>query len=288
MKAKTLVVVLLLAVLLLSGSACDGGEAPVGMLAEEIRDEAIAAEAELDTCQFGMDMTMDMRIVMDGETFDSAMVIDAEGAIDKPNEEMYMDMTMIMEMTGEEDMEMSMAVYIVEDWMYAGQEMPGEPAMWLKMLMPEGMWEQISEQYDIVAQHLDVLLGVEVQLVGTETVDGTECYVLEVIPSMEELWALMQLAGAGEGLPPGLDFEELITDFSIRYWIAKDTYFTLKSAVELTMVLTPEDLGIPPELAGEFDATVDMSMTGIMHHFNEAVSIELPPEAEAAEEIPMP
>jgi len=258
------------------------------MLAEEIRDEAIAAEAELDTCQFDMDMTMDMRIVMDGETFDSAMVIDVEGAIDKPNEEMYMDMTMIMEMTGEEDMEMSMALYIVEDWMYAGQEMPGEPATWLKMLMPEGMWEQISEQYDIVAQHLDVLLGVEVQLVGTETVDGTECYVLEVIPSMEELWALMQLAGAGEGLPPGLDFEELITDFSIRYWIAKDTYFTLKSAVELTMVLAPEDLGIPPELAGEFDATADMSMTGIMHHFNEAVSIELPPEAEAAEEIPMP
>ena len=287
MKAKTLVVVLLLAVLLLSGSACGGGPL-VGILAEEIRDEAIAAEAELDTCQFDMDMTMDMRIVMDGETFDSAMVMDAEGAIDKQNEEMYMDMTMIMEMTGEEDMEMSMALYIVEDWMYVGQEMPGEPATWLKMLMPEGMWEQISEQYDIVAQQVDILLDVEVQLVGTETVDGTECYVLEVIPSMEKLWALMQLAGAEEGLPPGLDFEELITDFSIRQWIAKDTYFTLKTTVERTMVFTPESLGIPPELAGEFDATADMAITITMHHINEPVTIELPPEAADAEEIPMP
>jgi len=279
MKAKMSVVVILCAVLLLLGSACGGGAPAVGMTAAEIRDEAIAAEAEVDTCQFDMDMTMDMSMTMGGETFESAMAVDSEGAIDKPNEEMYVDMIMITEMTGEEDLEMSMAVYIVDDWIYMGEEIAGEPAMWQKTPVPEGVWEEVWEQYDIVAQHLDILVGVEAQLVATETVDGTECYVLELTPDLEQLQALMMFAGA-VSYP-----EEQITDFSVRYWIAEDTYFTIKSTVEVEVVLTQEDFGIPSWLAGDFNAAADTQITITMHHINQLVTIELPPEAENALEI---
>ena len=282
MKAKMFVVVLLCAVLLSSGVACCAGEAPP-MLAEEIRDEAIAVDAELDTYQFEMEMTMVMGMTMMGETFQMAMVMDAEGAIDYLNETLYVDMTMTAEVTGEEDMEMSMAVYIVEDWMYMGEQMPGEAAVWQKVPLPEEMWAQ----YDLVAQQLDALSDADVEFVRNETVGGAECYVLDVTPDIEKLWALTQLGGAGEGLLPVPNLEELISDFSVRYWIAQDTYFIRKTTADITMVLTPEALGIPPELAGELDAAADIATTITMRHINEPVSIELPPEAEEAEEVSM-
>jgi hypothetical protein len=253
------------------------------MLAEEIRDEAIAVDAELDTYQFDGDMTMVMGMTMMGETFEITMVTNAEGAIDYPNETMCVDLTMFMEMEGQEGMLMSTGMYLVEDWVYVGMEMPGEPPMWLKAPLMEGMW---AEQ-DIMAQQLNILSDVEVEFLGNETVDGTGCYVLDVTPDMEKLGALMQLMGAEEGLPPDLDLEDVITDFSVRYWIAADTYFTLKVSEDITMVFTPESFGIPPELVGEFDATAHMAITITMHHINEPVSIELPPEAEEAEEVPM-
>ncbi len=282
MKVKGFLAVLLFAALLLSGFACGGG-APGGA-AEQIRDEAISAGADIATCQFDMDMTMDLRMAMGGETIEITMSVDGEGAIDEPGQKMYMHMDMFMEVPGEEDMQVSMEMYLVEDWVYMKMEMPGEPPTWMKSPMEAGDWEEL----DITSQQVNMLLDVEVELLGTETVDGTECYVLEVTPDLEKLWALMQSAGAEQGLPPELDVEELITDLSLRQWVAKDTYFPRKTAVNLTMVFTPESLGIPPGLVDEFDATADMTMTMTMHHIKEPVTIELPPEAEEAEEVPMP
>lgn len=277
--------VLICAVLLLSGAACGGGEGsitppPEGVLAEQVRDSAIAAEAELDTCQFDMDMTMHMWATMEGETYEFTMVVDGEGAIDVPNEEMYMDMDISMEMTGLGSMEVLMEVYLVGDWSYMRTEIYGEE-IWLKTPMTEELWEE----RDIVSQLVHMLLDVEVELVGTQTVGGTECYVLDVVIDMDDLEALMALSGAEEGLSPGVDWGEVITEFSVRQWVATDTYFTRKLDIDVSMVFTPESLGIPSWQAEDFYASADMAMTMLMYDFYEPVSIELPDWAEDAVEV---
>lgn len=283
MKTKILAVVLLLVVLSMSGFACGGEGLEVGMAAEEIeiRDETIVAGAELDTYQLDGVMTMNMLMTIDGEIFVASMLVDMDGAIDKSNAEMYTDMDIIMKMTGEEDIEMSMGMYMVDDWIYIGMDMFGTDMMWLKTWMEAGDWYE----YDIVTQQLDILSDVEVELVGTDTVGGIECYVLDVMPDIEELWAMMEFMGAEAGLPPELDLEDVITDYAVRQWVAKDTYFTLKTTESLTMVFTPESFGIPPELVGEFYVTADMAIVITLHHINEPVTIELPPEAEDAVEV---
>lgn len=286
MKIKLFGAVLLCAVLLLTGAACGGGEgsitpAPEGVLAEQVRDSTIAAEAELDTCQFDMDMTMQMWATMEGETYELIMDVDAYGAMDVPNEEMYVDMDISMEMTGLGSMEVPMEMYFVDDWVYVGTEIYGEE-IWLKTPMTEELWEE----QDIVSQQLDILVGVEVELVGTQTVAGTECYVLDVTPDMDELAELMALSGAEEGPSPGVDYAEVITEFSVRQWVATDTYFTRKLDIDVSMVFTPESLGIPSWQAEDFYATGDMAIIITMHHFNEPVSITLPPEAADAEYVP--
>jgi len=125
-------------------------------------------------------------------------------------------------------------------------------------------------------------------LLGSDKVDGTECYVLAVTPSLEKLWAMVQMGGAAEQFPPGLDLEQLVTGFSVRQWVAKDTFFTRKASISMTMVLTPESLGVPPEQAEDFDGTANIAMTFFMHHINQPVTITLPPGAEEAEEVPWP
>ena len=282
-----------LSILLVAAFACGTTEGPAetptptpvsGVTAEQIRDQTITALDEVDTCQFQMDMTMDMSVAEEGEITNLLMAVNADGALDRPSENLYMDIYMTIEFPGVEHMEASMEAYIVDDWFYMGQELPPEPAVWTKSPLTEYEWEK----QDIASQQLDLLLDVDVELVGTEAVDGTECYVLKLTPDMETLWALMQWAGAEGGLPPDLDLEEVLADFSVMQWIAKDTYFTRKTTVNLTMVFTPESLGLTPEPYSSFVPTADMAITIIMHHINEPVTIELPPEAAEAEDMSLP
>lgn len=276
MKVKGFLALLLFAALLLSGFGCGGGGAPgetptptaVGGSAGEIAEAAMAAAAELDTCQFDMDMDM----TMTGET-PATMTLDAEGAIDEPSEEMYMDMDMTMEMAGEEDMEMSMKMYVVEGWMYMWIDMgiPGMPAMWMKAPMTEGMWQE----QNITSQQLDLLEDfVDVELLGSEMVSGADCYKLRVTPDLEKLWTWAQMQQGMEEVPDvGLALGEVITDLSLIQWVAKGTYFPMKMTLDMTMTIEGE--------------TIVMAMTMLMHHINEPVTIELPPEAADAVEVPM-
>jgi len=280
-----------LSILLVAAFACGTTEGPVetptpvsGVTAEQIRDQTIAACDELDTCQFQMDMTMDMSVTAEEKITNFLMAVNADGAMDRPSENLYMDIYMTLEIPGVEHMQASIEAYIVEDWIYMGQEFPPEPAVWTKSPLTEDEWEK----QDIASQQLDLLLDFEAELLGTEAVDGTECYVLKLTPDMEELWALLQWAGAEGGLPPDLDLEEVIADFSVMQWIAKDTYFIRKTTVNLLMVFTPESLGLTPEPYSSFVPTADMAITIIMHHINQPVTIELPPEAAEAEEMSLP
>ncbi len=294
MTVRRYIALIALSILLIAALACGTTEGPAetstpvsGVTAEQIRDQAITADAELDTYQFEVEQTWDVSVVAEGETTDSLMAVNADGAMDRPSETMYTDMYMTLEtleISGAEHMEMSTEMYIVEDWIYMGIEVPPEPATWTKSPLTEEVWEE----QDIASQQLDLLLDVNVELVGTEAVDGTECYVLELMPDMDELWALLQLAGMQEGFPPGLDLAEMVTDLSVMQWIATDTYFTQKATVNFIMVFTPESWGLTPEPEGEFDATADVATTIIMYHINEPVTIELPPEAAEAEEEPLP
>jgi len=168
-------------------------------------------------------------------------------------------------------------MYLVGDWMYMKMEMPGLPpeimGTWFKMQMTDVELGDLWEQQNIAGQQFDLLADfTDVELLGTEMVNGVECYKLQVTPDIETLWAWAQMQEGMEGLDPGLDPEEVITDFSYVLWVAKDTYFTVKTVVEMTMTVEGESMG--------------MAVTVLVFDINEPVTIELPPEAEAAEELP--
>jgi len=251
--------------------------------AQEIVDGVIESLDNIRTSQFDMDMTMDMAGEAEGEAFEATMVMDSSGALDVESRQMRMDMTMSMTMPGQSEVEIGMAMYLIGDMMYMSMETPEMGPMWMKMEMPERSWEQMSQ----VESQVELLEAAQVEVIGSERVRGIDCYVLQLTPDMEQLWQLaMQQAEVTELEMPAISEEfvkEMFRSFSVKQWIAKDTYFLTKAEIDMAVELTPEAMGLPEE---EGVLTMDIAIAFLAYNYNQPVSIELPPEAEEAVEMP--
>jgi len=273
----------LVLVMVLSFAACAKEVEEELPSAQEIVDGVIASLEDIRTGQFDMDMTMDMAGEAEGETFEATMLMDSSGALDVENRQIRMDMTMSMAMPGEPEMEMGMEMYLIGDMMYMLMEIPEMGPMWMKSEVPEGTWEQMSQ----IESQAELLEAAQVEVIGSETVGGVDCYVLQLIPDMEQLWqmTMQQAQLAGEMPAVSEEFiQEMFRSFSIKQWVAKDTYFLTKAEINMAVELTPEAMGFPEE---EGVLTMDIAMDFLAYNYNQPVSIVLPPEAEEAVEMPI-
>jgi len=219
-----------------------------------------AAEAEIDTLQFEAQIDM-----MSG-----SMTYDMNATVDLVGRRMYAHTKMTQLLP--ERMEVDVEMYVMGDWVYMKQEQPGMPpemSGWVKFWSPGFL-----EQQDIASQQVDLLTDfVDLKVLGTEVVSGIECYKLKATIDMGEIWTWAGSQLGMEELCIDLeDVEDMITDFYVIEWIAKDTYFPVKFFMDMTVTIEGDPFG--------------MTMTGLIHHINEPVSIELPPEAADAVEVP--
>lgn len=252
---------------------------------QEIVDNVIETWSGVKTYQFDMDMTMDMAGEADGEAVAANITMDSSGALDVENSQMMMDMTMNIAMPEEDEMEMTMAMYLVDNMTYMMMEMPLTGPMWVKMEVPE----EYREEINLTESQVGLLKeAAEVKLISSEKVEGVDCYVLEVTPDMKKLWEMVmqQAQVGGQQIVPDVAEEslsEIFRSFSVKYWVAKDTYFLTKTDIDMVLELTPEAMGLPEE---EGTLTMDIAIIMLPHSYNQPVSIVLPPEAEEAIEIP--
>ncbi len=104
---------------------------------------------------------------------------------------------------------------------------------------------------------------------------------------MEQLWqlAMQQPKLPGEEVPDVAEefLQEMFTSFSVKQWIAKDTYFPIKA--EIDMVIDPASAAMGLQVEGSVPAGISMVL--LFYNYNQPVSIVLPPEAEEAIEVPM-
>jgi hypothetical protein len=258
-----------------------------GKLSEEeidlIAAKAATATTEVDTVRFDMDMLMTIEMI-GVQPGGITVVVDGSATIDNADREMQMLMNMNTELPGEGELETVMDLYIIGEWLYMKIDIPGAGEQWLKMELTEEMWEmqnQIEPQIEMLQS------AVEVNLLGSEDVNGTPCYVVEIIPSMEALSDLLaqQQTPGMEDLDFGeLNLTDLFEKMSIIEWVAKDSYLLMKSEINMLMELSAEDVGATQ---GDFEKmTMDMNMEMILYDYNQAVSIELPQEALKALEMP--
>ena len=292
---RKLVVLSLVLVMVLTLTACKGEVGSDTSLPslEEIINKAVAAQGDAQTFKLNMDITMDMVGESEGEIFEVNMVASSAGEMDIPNEKLMLDMNMTMDMEDmalpdEGTMEVSMAMYMIDNMLYMMTDIPDIGPMWIKyeIDMPEEIWEQVDQtkyQIELLEE------AVEVELAGSEVVGGVDCYVLELNPDMEKLWQLMMqqmedVGGIGGGeldIDPTL-LQDMFRDFSVKQWVAKDTYLLARAVVDMSLEFNAEAMGGTAE---EGNVTMDMSLDMLAYDYNQPVSIVLPPEAAAAMDI---
>ena len=282
---KKVVAVSLLLIITLSVIACNGGKLPS---AEEIVAAILDSQQDIETYKFDVDMEMYITVEAEDETIEMYAVTDGGGSTDVENNVMQMtgDINMVMPDVGE--IEVKEHMYLVDNMMYIGIDMPAfmGGSTWIKAQMPVYMPNEMNQVLSLTA----LIETAEITVLGSEIVNGVDCYVIEVVPDADQLWELVsqQLQFMGDEIEiPDITGElirKMYDDVSVTYYIAKDTYFLISSSMDMFLELTPADLGYPEE---EGLMTMDITMELLAFDYNIPVSIELPPEAADAIEIPL-
>lgn len=278
---KILIMSLVL-VMVLPFTACgEGTELPS---AQEIVDGATQALDDIRTYEFEMDTTLDMAGEVEGEAFEMTMGIVSSSALDLDNRQIELNMAVNVALPEEDEIGMTVEAYLIDNMGYSMMDFPGTDPTWEKEEVSEAEWEEVIEVISLAESQVELLETAKVEVIGSEKVKGVDCYVLQVTPDMAQLWeTVMQQATLGFGGEIGWPAltEEILDkasySFSVKQWIAKDTYFLTKVEIDIAIELTAEAMGVE-----EGEASIDSAMTMLMYNYNQPVSIELPPEAEEA------
>ncbi len=254
-------------------------------LPQEEIDRIIAnvTSAEYDTVKLDMNLPITMKVEGGSEAGTMTIAVDSTGVIDIANEEMRMTMNVTMDILGEGEQDIAVEVYIVGGWMYTKVDIPELGEQWLKMEVTDEAWQQQS-QIDPLLEFLET--AVEIKSLGSETVNGIDCYVFEMVPDIEELGELFSQQTSGMEIMDFSQFDlaDLYKELSVKEWIAKDSYLLMKAEIEMVLEISAGDVGVT---ADDFDkVTIDVEMVMSFYDYNQPVSIELPPEALDAEELP--
>ena len=215
----------------------------------ELLSKNINAHKEVKTYRY--------KIKMEVEAYGQSWTVEGEGKVNSEERRAYM----LMKTAGE----ISQEVYLISDMLY--YRIDGK---WYKRRVV-GVWEQT----ELLPSLIKLLSKLKLKVVKVERVRGVEAYVLEGL-SEKELPELVNLS-----VPPltlgtggkGIRIESL----KIILWIDKQKYYTLRIEMSITTRFKSDTKVI------KSDTELTMDILDI----NVPMTIELPPEAERAEPMPI-
>ena len=276
---KIIIAVSLALIMILSFTACEKDPS-----AQEIVDGVIASQGEIKTYRFDMDETTYMDVDVEDEAFEANIIKELDGSVDFQNRQIRVDMISNTTMPGGDEITEETEIYLIGDMIHILVEDPEMPPTWIKYEVPELYWQGWSQ----IESQIELLEDAQVDLLDSEKVGEEDCWVLQVTMDTEQLWRLfMQRTSGAEMEMPDVaeeSLEEMFRSFSLKQWIAKDTYYLAKVEMEMAVDLNPE---IMSYLGDEGETTIDATMSWLAYDYNQPVSIELPPEAEEAIELSM-
>ncbi len=245
-RTRAIVVTALLA-LLVAAAGCSGGgdQAPTDAPpADSLQDNVTAAMEDVET------VTFTLNISMDAPSRDQTVRVNADGAMDIPNQSMRLS----SRMQGRQSIEVTQ--YIIGNTMYA--HMDGQ---WITQNMTgRNIWEQNTTR---LAMQQQLMEDASVDVTGSATVGDRDVWVVSVQPAAEDIRSIMSQQ-ATMRLPENVQFQNL----TATQYVDKETYHVRKLDMSVTMGTQGQQ------------STVDMTMT--FTGFNEPVTIELPEEARNA------
>ena len=243
---------------------------------EQLVNDVLVTNTEIETCRFDMDTLTTIEKTGGSDSDEGIMTGHGFGVIDSANKRMQMVLDMDISMPEQDKQTMSMESHIDGGWMYVTMNLPQEEEKQFKIQVPDDMW---NKQSQLEQQARLLRTAEEVVSLGNGYVDGTSCYVVEIVPAadfLDEFLSQMEMPDM-EGMDPlDLNFRDLIKKMSFKQCIAKDSYLIIRSSTQVLIEFVPEDVGATED---DFER-IAMNQTSEMsfYDFNEAVTIEIPEE----------
>lgn len=266
------------AVVVISTAGCISTET---ISAAQIKANALNSAEGVTSYSFSMTGTMGTTITNSTESYTSDISLTVNGAVDLSNEKLMMETNAETDSTiPEQQLEIKSTIYIVDDILYMQTDALGD-VQWLKKNITnfEATWQSYSEflrsDMDMQRQLLEVS---DVEKLNDEVVNGVNCYVLKIKPDIEKLYEIMmsQQGINNSGVTPIGNLSDIIKEWSIKQWFAKDTNLLMKAYNQMTFEFS-FDMGYT---SVSFSYNIDMEI--LFSGYNSAVNIELPEEAEDA------
>jgi Family of unknown function (DUF6612) len=260
----------LLAVLALVG--CGNTETKVS--ADEVVQDALAAQAGVTSTHVEINLDASAQGKLNGSDLNVTLNVAANSDVDWANKKMKAHAGMTAGYNGM-SIPVTADLYAVDNYTYTQTTMMGATDNWTKGSLPIDFWFTPDN-----AQFINsILQSTEAESLANEKVGGVNCYVLKLSPDYAALQQMLnQQADTGEEVP---DIASLISSLSIKVWVAKDTSYVTKIEIVLAANIPSEVLG---GAAGGQGLAVNLTLTMEASDFNKSVSIQLPAEAQNAEE----
>jgi len=172
--------------------------------------------------------------------------------------------------------------YLINDTIYIKVD-----GNWTIMKMP-GVADTWSAQ-NTMTQQLEMFNKSRLTLIGTEKVEGVDCYKVRAEIDMGTM--ADQLSAEVKSLVPmqSMNYSELFRNMAldVHYWITKDTHHLKKTDVTEVFVVTPQSLGLYGNESDDMEMRINSEVSILFEGFNESVNVNLPAEAMKAQPFPM-
>ncbi|MFC1963087.1 DUF6612 family protein [Chloroflexota bacterium] len=250
------------------------------LTAGEIIEAVLTAADDIETCHYDMDMSIDI-LVTNGESVEMLIPISMTGISNEVIKEMWMETKMTLDLPEEEGgkFDIDAETYILDGIVYMKMVIPQMGEIWAKQDMPQGYWEQTDQ----LAGEIELLRSVQVELLGSEQVGGADSYVLEVWPDLSRLWENMMQQTSVEDLLgeefSAFNLREMMQDISMKLWVAKGTFFPVRSEIEMNLVIHSETID------ADYNMMMNIKNNNNYYNYNQSINIKLPAEAENAVEM---
>jgi hypothetical protein len=256
---------------------------------QQIVDNVLTINSEVDTCRFEMSIMENINIDhikgQGNENAPESMMLtgDGEGLLDIENQALFMKLNTRIEIPGEPDQDYLVETYFVGGYVYTSVPQAEGGEEWIKIAMPSGLWDR---QNQLIQQAELLENSAAVKYLGEESIDGQECYVVELKPSTESLKKLLSQIDVpmiDSQAGSSLDLPGLFKDLIIKQWINKESYLFIKTVEHMSMELEPQDIGVSEGTFKKLNIFADIEMK--FYDYNQPVNIQLPAGAEKAREI---
>jgi hypothetical protein len=138
-------------------------------------------------------------------------------------------------------------------------------------------------------QQLEMFNQSRLTLIGSENVDGVDCYKVRAEIEMNAM--ADQLSADVTSIMPvqSINYSELFRNMAldVHYWITKDTHLLKKTDVTEVFTVTPQSLGLSGNDSESMEMRINSEVSMLFEGFNESVNVKLPAEAMKAQPFPM-